>query len=893
MRAKCIPLQSPATPLTPHVSAKRGCRLQGIVLPDIPSVAVPELYVRGPIQFTPGNRSLTISPMGTVRTDTYFNAFGVRYWAEKTAINSVTASIAIARGSGTIRFFHKSAVHDVPLGEPVCFDDTEAKTFDAQFLIQNLRDGFVYWIVAAERETVVLDAVYTTEDIPLRSVTLGVIVTTFRRENEVRDTIQRFSRSTLPGDGHRLLVVDNGGSLETGTFDGGEIIANRNLGGAGGFARGLIELRQREGFTHALFMDDDALTHLDSISRTITILSYARSETMAVSGSMLVREAPWILFEAGGEMKRFGVRPIKHRIDLRPAASLLSIDVPVRVDYGAWWFFAFSLSQVKQLSFPFFVRGDDIHFSIAHGFDIITPNGVAIWQDDFYDRFTPTTEYLAHRSDLLIALLRSSGSVFSRLGLARRATRAVRADAAAYRYSVAAARVEAIADVLKGPDFWRENPSAETRLEQLKSRYREDYVRKESGAPTSSLSDSRRRNSEGPARRLIRLATFNGHLLPRFLLKETSDWIEGLISQPAKTFGYSRVTYAARFYNRAVIANRSTRDFFRIRIALIYLRARMIVEFGRLRRDYEEAMPALVSNDYWRSALKLPPLSSSAKPTAPGILACNPAALGPKRVPDFVGIGSEKCGTTWLWNYFRHHPDVGVPAVKELRFFSQQYFGSPARKTLTELLDKTEMRPRKREWLDQLNCELRIIYGGLDGYLAIFGAMKEAAVGEITPSYCALPLEGIRQMRELNPAMKLIFLLRDPVDRAISGARMKVVERGLELSDATVASFAMDPFQIRLSRYADALARFEAVFPANQIYIGFFEDIAIRPEELLRDLCGFIGVEPKIQGMPVADIVNPGVSYEPSVELRGEIRSLLELEYDLLAKRFPDRIAGW
>ena len=42
---------------------------------------------------------------------------------------------------------------------------------------------------------------------------------------------------------------------------------------------------------------------------------------------------------------------------------------------------------------------------------------------------------------------------------------------------------------------------------------------------------------------------------------------------------------------------------------------------------------------------------------------------GPRRRPDFIGIGAEKAGTTWLWRMLMDHPDVGVPAVKELRQF--------------------------------------------------------------------------------------------------------------------------------------------------------------------------------------------------------------------------------
>ena len=49
---------------------------------------------------------------------------------------------------------------------------------------------------------------------------------------------------------------------------------------------------------------------------------------------------------------------------------------------------------------------------------------------------------------------------------------------------------------------------------------------------------------------------------------------------------------------------------------------------------------------------------------------------GPARAPDFFCIGSEKCGTTWLWEMLRDHPDVGVPLPKELRYFASIHIGT-------------------------------------------------------------------------------------------------------------------------------------------------------------------------------------------------------------------------
>lgn len=272
------------------------------------------------------------------------------------------------------------------------------------------------------------------------------------------------------------------------------------------------------------------------------------------------------------------------------------------------------------------------------------------------------------------------------------------------------------------------------------------------------------------------------------------------------------------------------------------------------------------------------------------------AQAGTPRAPDFFGIGAEKCGTTWLWQMFRDHPEIGVPVPKELRYFSHQYLGTGLKNftMLQKLLGADGgTRALGAEQADRLVTELRIAFGSDDAYLRIFGDLSGSAVGDISPQYCMLPPEGVAHMRRLAPEAKIIFLMRDPVERTISGGNMKAAGAQEAPSEAAVRERALVPFQIEMSHYSAALESFEAAFP-GRVFTGFIDDIRERPLAFLEELCGFLGVSYDPAHFPrIGKVANAGRRVEVSDALRREIHACLEDEYARLAERFPDRVACW
>jgi len=288
-------------------------------------------------------------------------------------------------------------------------------------------------------------------------------------------------------------------------------------------------------------------------------------------------------------------------------------------------------------------------------------------------------------------------------------------------------------------------------------------------------------------------------------------------------------------------------------------------------------------------------VEESKKPAPHGQLQNIVNRAGTERAPDFYGIGAEKCGTTWLWQMFRDHPDIGVTLPKELRYFAYQnlHTGFANFSALQKLLQNHRKVPKGPVFLERLATELRIAYGGDPAYLRIFGSLEGKSVGDISPQYCMLPDDGVAHMQRLAPKAKVIFLLRDPVDRAVSGAKMKAGEDHAVLTDALVREKAFIPFQLEMSRYSASLKRFEKYFP-GRIHTGFLEDIITDPLSLLEQRCAFLGVSYDAKFFTRMDVVaNEGAKFSASAGLKRDLLQELRPEYDLLAKRFPERVEKW
>lgn len=206
----------------------------------------------------------------------------------------------------------------------------------------------------------------------------------------------------------------------------------------------------------------------------------------------------------------------------------------------------------------------------------------------------------------------------------------------------------------------------------------------------------------------------------------------------------------------------------------------------------------------------------------------------------FVGIGAQRAGTTWLGNYLLNHPQVGFSPLKELHYFDAVYrkdmcgsFNKRMAKNLKKQVSKIKSKgiPSCQE-LEKIRClALRLeMLSNEDYYKKYFDLIAQEQhniVGEITPSYSMLDKTGFAAIKHLYKNAKILFIMRDPVDRYWSHVKFSKTHFGLDKYDAIGSGldYLSDPRYVLRTNYKRTLIELYKVFPRENVFIAFYENL--------------------------------------------------------------------
>lgn len=441
---------------------------------------------------------------GTVDFLTYFNALPLAKWRQYTGIPCAYLEFW---ASSTIRL-QLCCVHAESLGlhakaqvayMNVCLDECRQDVCGNNGLSLYrvnipLNDAvLVGFSVSSTEEAIIRGACYTTEvdENAINPVHLALATTTFNNEDYILPNIRAIQKQILQGsdaiaDAFHLFVVDNGRTLDTQTLQaagiavgasdelgrmhapGITVCPNPNVGGSGGFARGMMEALgwmdesaapADVPYTHVLLMDDDVHISTESIKRTFSLLRLAKGvyRDSFVNGAMLKRAEPNIQFEdvsyarASGGYERF-----KPTLDVAQLDDLVrneTISVEDTGAYGAWWYSCIPASAIRAhgLPLPFFVRGDDVEYGVRCQATYMTMNGICVWHDHFVGRFRASVDgYQYARNLLIIAAIHESIRL---QGFMARIWRVFHIYLRSMNYDAADLWLDALEDYLRGPDW--------------------------------------------------------------------------------------------------------------------------------------------------------------------------------------------------------------------------------------------------------------------------------------------------------------------------------------------------------------------------------------------------------------------------------------------------------
>jgi len=265
---------------------------------------------------------------------------------------------------------------------------------------------------------------------------------------------------------------------------------------------------------------------------------------------------------------------------------------------------------------------------------------------------------------------------------------------------------------------------------------------------------------------------------------------------------------------------------------------------------------------------------------------------------DFLGIGAQKSATSWLSQNLRDHPDIWMPPRKELHYFdrslkyiSPSYLATDNYQERKKGLEKHNVLFRKKmnnelelarqsgnrkvvDWFENYFCKDI----SDDWYQSLFMQGGNKIKGEITPSYSILGIEDIKHIKGLFPDLKLILLLRDPIERAWSQLRflIKTGRFSSSISTEEIISFIDSDFQTSRGDYLNIILRWLTIFPETHFFTGFYDEVVESPKILLTKIFRFLSLNPDKSSF-LSLYKKSNVS--PTIEIPNEIKKYLISKY--------------
>ena len=226
---------------------------------------------------------------------------------------------------------------------------------------------------------------------------------------------------------------------------------------------------------------------------------------------------------------------------------------------------------------------------------------------------------------------------------------------------------------------------------------------------------------------------------------------------------------------------------------------------------------------------------------------------------DFFCIGAQKAGTSWLYNRLRELPDFSLPPIKEIHYFDRSSsYPSPNHlktaslsnrltnfKWLSKSLGKISLTLVKGQFKDA-RWLIKWFFSNYsdDWYYSLFDYF-DGLSGDITPGYSILTEDDVQRIYELTPDSKIIFILRNPIDRAWSHYKFRMQMLGISkselLKERNIIKFMESDRQEMRSDYLGIIDRYHKFFPEDQILICFYDEIKNDPLSFLTRIVSFIG----------------------------------------------------
>ena len=443
--------------------------LQPFITKEISEKNIDALYYHVPEKEEITSLPIVLQKGMKISTNTYMNSFSIEKWQRYCVLQKLFLHIFVS-GKLKVKVINAYLNENAVIQEEEIFStriDEKDRT-ELVVPISEIKKGIIYYSMEAlTDECIFYDAYYEEKTPPIHNIHIAINICTYKREQYLLHNLDLLKEKILENKKSdlykhvKVYIVDNGQTLHeiVKTNDDIFLYNNKNVGGAGGFTRGLLEIEKNTdklGLTHVIFMDDDIELNCEAVRRTFAVLSYLSDEysDAFIAGALLDRNRKWMQQENGALWNQGNCVHIYDELDMTHFYNVVRNEEEVKSDYAAWWYCCMNLQSISSndnLPIPIFLHEDDVEYSLRNASKIITMNGISVWHPTSEHRRIATNEYYNLRNTLIVNALYCEG--ISCNTVKKNVIKSILAAFLRMRYAVMELLVQAIEDFCKGPEW--------------------------------------------------------------------------------------------------------------------------------------------------------------------------------------------------------------------------------------------------------------------------------------------------------------------------------------------------------------------------------------------------------------------------------------------------------
>ena len=556
---------------------------------------------------------------GVASLDTYFNSLSIEKWRKYTNIGKISISLLL-HGSFQIQLLRKEKIHNSVAEKELLitrFRSDAPEWITLPFSSYEEKGMYAVKLKCASEKGHLLDGYYSGEMEPdqCNPVRLAIDICTFRREAFVERNLNLLNEKILNCtdsplyDTLQVFISDNGKTLEADRLSTPKthIVKNKNVGGAGGFTRGLLEIMHCKDYqaTHVLLMDDDILLEPESLFRTYVLLRTLKEQyrDAFIGGAMLRLDHQNIQVEAGAAWYAGNLVSRKSNLNLNTLDACLYNETEEYCEFNAWWYCCIPMHIVQpdNLPLPIFIRGDDVEYGLRNMKHLILLNGICVWHEPFENKYSSFLSYYILRNMLYDNALHCPG--FTRKQFLRRFVGSVIRELFYYRYKNVDLIFRGVNDFFRGVDFLKKTDGEKLHQNIMAAGYKAQPIEELPVPFEYPVYEHSFSENDGKLHKIFRLLTFNGLLVPA----KRDNVVSMAKCRPYNFYRAKRVLQYDVTSKKGFVTEKKIGKTIASLWKLAGMSAKTFVCFQRAKEQWKKDAAILQKEDFWNAYLNLSP----------------------------------------------------------------------------------------------------------------------------------------------------------------------------------------------------------------------------------------------------------------------------------------------